>query len=187
MSLTSSKIFFDTTVLCGALRTNGINRRLLRLGRNALLFQPLFSKVCLLEFWRHAEQGFGNQTFSKDEIDEFNERVLAPLLQRNSPINSVVGRYSIETVLRENRPIGEVLVELSGCTSEKARQIVEQQEMSEPLHHFDQNDFHVWVTAIQADCRYIVTSNTYRFPAKIGSIARIHPLDFFKLVSSEME
>ncbi|HEU5138458.1 MAG TPA: PIN domain-containing protein [Bacillales bacterium] len=182
------KVFLDTTVLCGALRKpEGLQSDLLEFAGTSVILQPIISQVCLLEFYRNALNGLGNLIYSDQEIRLFLNEYIDPILDGVSPVNSVVGRYSIETILRENRPIGEVLIELSGCTSEQARQIVEQQEMSEPLHQFDQNDFHVWVTAIQADCRYIVTSNTHRFPAKIGSIERIHPLDFYKLVSAEIE
>nr|WP_235603571.1 PIN domain-containing protein [Parageobacillus toebii] len=100
------------------------------------------------------------------------------------PVNSLVGRYSVETVIRENRPIGEVLVELSGCDHETAKQIVSSQEMSEPLYRFDQEDFHVWITAIQEECDYILTTNHRRFPAQIGPIKRIHPSDFYEHLSN---
>ncbi|UTR10170.1 PIN domain-containing protein [Evansella sp. LMS18] len=52
--------------------------------------------------------------------------------------------------------------------------------MSIPLKRFDQEDFHVWSTAIQQECNYIITSNTRRFPAAIGRIERIHPTDFYR-------
>lgn len=175
--------------MLGSLLKDGLQRQLLRFAGSGTLFTPLISKVCLLEFYTKAFDGIGpkKRAFTYEEIEFFLNKYLVPILSVHPPVNSVVGRYSIETVLRENRPIGEVLVELSGCTIEKARAIVKQQEMSEPLHQFDQNDFHVWVTAIQTDCRYIVTSNNRRFPERMGSIERIHPLDFYNLISKEIE
>ncbi|GGN61508.1 PIN domain-containing protein [Oceanobacillus indicireducens] len=59
------------------------------------------------------------------------------------------------------------------------------QEMSEPLHRFDQDDFHVWITVIQEKCDYIVTTNTRRFPSQIGNIQRNHPGDFYDFLISE--
>ncbi|HET7578156.1 MAG TPA: PIN domain-containing protein, partial [Bacillales bacterium] len=154
------KVFLDTTILCGALRKpEGLQSNLLEFAGTSIIFQPVISRVCLLEFYRNALNGLGNLVYSDQEIRLFLNEYIDPILNGVSPTNSVVGRYSIETVLRENRPIGEVLIELSGCTTEQARQIIKQQEMDEPLHQFDQNDFHIWVTAIQAECRYIVTSN----------------------------
>jgi hypothetical protein len=105
------KIFIDTTVLCGALRTDGINRK---------------------------------------------------------PVNSLIGSYNVETIMREHRPIGDVLVELSECSHKTAKEIVSSQVMSEPLRRFDQDDFHVWITAIQEECDYILTTNHRRFPSEIG-------------------
>lgn len=196
MSLTSSlshlpKAFIDTTVLCGAIRKDGVNRNLLKLARSSQFYQPVLSRVCLLEFIRNASNGLGKGErmvkYSEEEIKDFTDSFLVPIFDYYSdlPVNSIVGRYSIETIIRENQPIGEVLTKLSGCTDEAAEQIASSQEMSEPLHRFDQEDFHVWVTAIQEECDYIVTTNTRRFPAEIGNIQRIHPGDFFDFLTFE--
>ncbi|CAM3246604.1 hypothetical protein JOC27_002377 [Sporolactobacillus spathodeae] len=53
--------------------------------------------------------------------------------------------------------------------------------LSQPFSDFDQNDFHVWLSAIREECQYILTSNENRFPQKIGIIERIHPKIFFRL------
>nr|WP_308462044.1 PIN domain-containing protein [Planococcus sp. CP5-4] len=58
--------------------------------------------------------------------------------------------------------------------------MAEKQEMSEPLSKFDQDDFHVWVTALQENCNFILTSNHRRFPAEIGETKRIHPVRFYE-------
>lgn len=140
---------------------------------------------------RNASNGLGKGNnmvkYSEEEIKAFTLGFLAPLFDYYSdlPVNSVVGRYNIETIIRENQPIGEVLTLLSGCSDEFAKQIAAGQEMSEPLHQFDQDDFHVWVTAIQENCDYIVTTNTRRFPSQIGKIQRIHPGDFYDFLVSE--
>ncbi|PDM39248.1 MULTISPECIES: PIN domain-containing protein [unclassified Geobacillus] len=180
------KVFIDTTVLCGALRVDGVNRKILKADRFPHLFRPVVSRVCLFEFVRNASQGIGKGekrvVYNQQEIEAFLNEFLDPIFQYYTklPVNSLVGRYSVETVIRENRPIGEVLVELSGCDHETAKQIVSSQEMSEPLYRFDQEDFHVWITAIQEECDYILTTNHRRFPAQIGPIKRIHPSDFYE-------
>ncbi|WP_156857307.1 PIN domain-containing protein [Oceanobacillus sp. AG] len=196
MSLTSSftrppKAFIDTTVLCGAIRKDGLNRKLLKLARSPQFYQPVLSRICLLEFMRNSSNGLGKGNkmvkYSEEEIMTFTFSFLAPIFDNYSelPVNSIVGRYSIETIIRENQPIGEVLTLLSGCSDEFAKQIAGNQEMSEPLHRFDQDDFHVWITAIQEKCDYIVTTNTRRFPSQIGNIQRIHPGDFYDFLISE--
>lgn len=190
MSLTFNQknpptVFIDTTVLCGAIRTNGINRNLLKLARFPHIYIPVLSKVCLLEFVRNASNGIGRGEkmvkYDEYEISGFINEFLEPIFDHYSelPVNSIVGRYSVETIIRESRPIGEILAELSGCADEVAKEIAASQEMSEPLYRFDQDDFHVWVTAIQEECDYIVTANKRRFPAEIGKIKRIHPAVFY--------
>lgn len=181
--LSSPKIFLDTTVLCGALRTNGINRKILELSASTIFFKPVVSRVCLMEFYRRALfDGLSGKTYTFELVSEFLEHFVYPVLEINPPVNSLVGRESFEVVVRNRRPIGEVLVELSGCTSDEAMRIILQQQMQEPLHHFDENDFHIWVTAIIESCNYIITNNTKRFPEKIGEINRIKPGEFYNLI-----
>jgi predicted nucleic acid-binding protein len=182
----STKVLIDTTVLCGAIRSpGGINERILELARTNALFIPVLSKVCLLEFMRNAQEGLGNVVFSYTEVKRYIIGMIDPILDEHPPVNSVVGRYSIETILRENRPIKEVLELLSGYTIQEADELVHQQEMSEPLHHFDQDDFHVWIAAIQTQCDYIVTANSKKFPRRIGNIHRIHPREFYRSMTGE--
>lgn len=180
------KVFIDTTILCGALRTNGINRKILQAAIFPHLFQPVFSKVCLFEFVRNASEGLGKGKnrviYTADDIEEFFQAFLTPIFEyyEGLPVNSILGRYSVETILREHLSIGDVLIELSECDRDTAQNIVQKQEMSEPLSNFDQDDFHVWVTALRENCNFILTSNHRRFPAEIGDIKRIHPIRFYE-------
>jgi hypothetical protein len=135
------------------------------------------------EFYRKTLfDGLNGKTYSFEFVTEFLEYFIYPVLDNNPAVNSLVGRESFEVVVRNRRPIGEVLAELSGCTNVEARRIVSQQQMLEPLHHFDENDFHVWVTAIMEKCNYIITNNTKRFPEKIGDITRIKPGEFYNII-----
>lgn len=185
MNLTSYKpprAFLDTTILCGALRTDGLNRQLLRLARDTTYFTPVISRVCLFEFYHVTiNKGLHNVFYSASEINDFIEFLIYPILEKHQieAAKSTVGRYSIETILRENWPIGEVLTYLSNCSLQEAQKILQQTEMKEPLYKFDQNDFHVWITAIKENCDLIVTSNKDKFPSKIGKITRVHPVQFF--------
>ncbi|QHS23772.1 PIN domain-containing protein [Virgibacillus sp. MSP4-1] len=176
------KIFIDTTVLCGALRTNGVNRKLLKIARNPLLYRPVISRVCLFEFIRNASEGLGGVVYTQQQIEGFIDYFLTPIFDyyMELPVNSLVGRYNVEIIIREHRPIGDVLVELSGYSHERAKEIATSQEMDEPLRRFDQDDFHVWITAIQEECNYILTTNHRRFPSEIGRIRRIHPSSLYK-------
>lgn len=184
------KVFIDTTVLCGALRVDGVNRKILKVARFPKMFQPVISRVCLFEFIRNASKGLGRGEkmviYSQDEVEAFLNEFLYPIFDHylHLPVNSLVGRYSVETIIREHLPIGEVLVELSGCNHKVAQEIASTQEMSEPLGRFDQDDFHVWITAIKEECDYILTTNHRRFPSLIGNIQRIHPSDFYEHLSN---
>lgn len=107
------KVFIDTTVLCRALRANGINRSILSAARTPRLFQPVISRVCLFEFVRNAANGLGKGEkmvqYNQEEIEAFLQEFLVPIFEYYSklPVNSIVGRYSVETIMRENRPIGK--------------------------------------------------------------------------------
>ncbi|WP_241654634.1 hypothetical protein [Sporolactobacillus shoreae] len=50
-------VFIDPTVLCGALRVDGVNRKILKAARFPNLFHPVLSKVCIWEFICHTSKG----------------------------------------------------------------------------------------------------------------------------------
>ncbi|MEM5018640.1 PIN domain-containing protein [Metabacillus indicus] len=193
MNLTSTSItpkaMIDTTVLCGALLTDGVNRQLLKVARLGI-YQPVISNVCLLEFVRNASKGLGSKTYKKEfdweTIDSFLNLFVFPALQGQEVTNSVVSRssYDIIKMITKNASIsiGEALLEISACSDEQAQAIAQQHSMQLPLEQFDIHDFHVWATAIETKCHYIVTRNTKRFPERIGSIIRIDPLDFIESI-----
>jgi predicted nucleic acid-binding protein len=177
----------DTTVLCGALLTNGVNYKLLK-AASIGIYQPVISNVCLLEFIRNASNGFKVKgmvkSFDWDTIDSFLEGLIFPALQEEEATNSVVSRNSYEVIKRlTKRPhisIGQALIEIVDLTDEQVRQIIQQQRMKLPLEQYDDKDCHVWSTALKTGCQYIVTRNTDRFPEQIGPILRIDPVDFYE-------
>ncbi|MBY0145161.1 PIN domain-containing protein [Neobacillus niacini] len=191
MSSTSTSItpkaLLDTTVLCGALLTNGVNRQILYSAQLGF-YQPVISNVCLLEFIRNAAEGIGNRkkkkVFDWETIDSFLNQFVFPALQDEEVTNSVVSRNSYEVIKMLTKmssiSIGDALLKISSCTTDQAQVIVHQYDMQLPLELFDIQDFHVWTTAIETRCNYIVTRNTKRFPSRIGSIVRIDPIDFIE-------
>lgn len=100
---TIPKSMLDTTVLCGALLTNGANRKLLKMAR-AGIYQPVISNVCLLEFLRNASKGLGKgdkkRAFDWPEIEGFLNGFVFPALQEEEVTNSVVSRTSYEVIKR---------------------------------------------------------------------------------------
>ncbi|KQU24048.1 hypothetical protein ASG65_19120 [Bacillus sp. Leaf13] len=181
------KAMIDTTVLCGALLTNGVNRQLLKVARLGV-YQPIISNVCLLEFVRNASKGLGSKkkkkVFDWETIDLFLDQFVFPALQGQEVTNSVVSRSSYKVIKMLTKSssisIGDALLEIAACSDEQAKAIIEQHSMKLPLEQFDIHDFHVWTTAIETECNYIVTRNTNRFPDQIGSIIRIDPVEFIE-------
>lgn len=190
MSLTSRlitpKAMLDTTVLCGALLTNGVNYKLLKAAALGI-YQPVISNVCLLEFVRNAANGFKVKgkirLFDWNTIDSFLEGLIFPAIQEGVA-NSTVSRNSYGVIKRLTKnpsiSVGQAILEIVDLTNVQARLIVKQREMKLPLERFDTKDFHVWSTALITECQYIVTKNTYRFPTKIGPVKRIDPVDFYQ-------
>lgn len=97
------KALLDTTVLCGALLTNGVNRQILysaQLGS----YQPVISNVCLLEFIRNAAEGIGNRNkkkvFDWETIDSFLNQFVFPALQNEEVTNSAVSPVIVTKSLK---------------------------------------------------------------------------------------
>lgn len=179
-------VLFDTTVLCGAIRTDGINRQLLRLAGETVSFTPILSRVCLMEFYKKATfDGIAGTVYPESIVEHFLESFVYPVLENHPAVNSRVGRHHWEIVKRVDMRIGQALAEINGCTTEEAVYLAEQQGLQHPLNSYDPQDVHVWVTAIQEKCKFIVSSNTARFPEKIGHITRIKPGEFYSLLMEE--
>lgn len=178
------KALLDTTVFCGAILTNGPNASILRLARDKSTFIPIISDVCMLEFYRNASNGISDVAFSDREIQQFVHKVVEPLDETHSPnggiVQSLYGRYPILTILKDGLPLSNALSELP-LSTEQAMQIIQDANLQVPLSQYDSNDFHVWATALQHDCDYIVTSNVNRFPATLGRTTRIKPGQFLAL------
>lgn len=180
----SFSVLLDTTVLCGALLTNGINRKLLKLAGESLVFTPVLSRVCLMEFYKKALfDGLAGNVYEESEVQRFLDFFVYPILENKEAVNSRVGRHHLEIVKREGMPIGQALAEISGLATNEAVRLAEDQGLQQPLRDYDQQDVHVWVTAIQERCTYMVSSNIKRFPERIGKINRIRPGDFYHLIT----
>lgn len=178
----SPLVLFDTTVLCGAIRADGINRQLLRLAATPTNYRVVLSRVCLLEFVKKAtHDGISGIVYPIETVEKFLDLFVYPILENSPAVNSKVGRHSWEIVKRNGMKIGQALAELSGVSTKEAISLAEERGLQDPLRNYDEQDVHVWVTAIQYQCSYIVTSNTKRFPEKIGNIKRVKPGEFYKM------
>lgn len=190
-TLNTPKAMLDTTVLCGALLTDGANRSLLKIARLGV-YQPIISNVCLLEFLHNASKGLGKgkakKIFDWETIDTFLHHFVFPSLLGKEVTNSVVSRYSYEVIklltLKPHHTLGEAILQIMSLTEAQLKEIITEEDMYLPIENYDLNDFHVWSTAIENKCDYIITSNTRRFPEKVGAIKSIHPIDFLRILDS---
>lgn len=73
------RVLFDTTVLCGAIISPGVNYKLIQLARSAELFEPVISEVVVCEFIEHCRKGLKGVDYSENEIDAFF-RAVTPVL-----------------------------------------------------------------------------------------------------------
>jgi len=68
----------------------------------------------LFEFVRNAAEGLGKGknrvAYSSDDIEKFFQAFLNPIFEyyEGLPVNSILGRYSVEMILREHLSIGDV-------------------------------------------------------------------------------
>jgi len=176
-------VLFDTTVLCGAIRSQGINRQLLKLAAQTVDYRVILSRVCLIEFMRKATyDGISGVTYPIEMVEKFLDLFVYSILENSPAVNSVVGRHHWEIVRRNEMKTGQALAEISGLSTEEAVFWAEEHGLQKPLREYDEQDVHVWVTAIQEKCSYIVTNNTKRFPEAIGEIKRIKPGQFYNMI-----
>lgn len=137
-----------------------------------------------MKFYKKALfDGLAGNVYEESEVQRFLDFFVYPILENKEAVNSRVGRYHLEIVKREGMPIGQALAEISGLATNEAVRLAEDQGLQQPLRDYDQQDVHVWVTAIQERCTYMISRNIKRFPERIGKISRIRPGDFYHLIT----
>ncbi|EHQ91657.1 hypothetical protein [Desulfosporosinus youngiae] len=62
------RVLFDTTVLCGAIISLGVNYKLIQLARSAEFFEPVISEVVVCEFIEHCRKGLKGVVYSESEM-----------------------------------------------------------------------------------------------------------------------
>ncbi|KLU62657.1 hypothetical protein CEB3_c09690 [Peptococcaceae bacterium CEB3] len=51
------RVLLDTTVLCAAMITRGVNYKLIQLARSSELFEPIITEVVVCEFIENCRKG----------------------------------------------------------------------------------------------------------------------------------
>jgi hypothetical protein len=109
---------FDATVLCGALRKpTGYNFKLLELAADGTLLQGFTTDIAGMEFVRNALDGLSGVSYDMELIEAFLDH-FAPLFNPDNVEPSPVGRALPARVSLHNRPIGEIVYEMTGRTRE---------------------------------------------------------------------
>ena len=163
------KVFFDATVLAGALiNPAGPNARLLDLASTGGPLRGATSDVVALEFLRHAVEGnLGGVRYDLPDIQAFLDAYIPLFEIAQAPI----GRALPQRSDLHNLPIGEIVFHLTGETRDSMLSNLPDQPT---LREFDVHDLHVVATAAEIHADAICTSDTH-FQELIGTIAIYRP------------
>lgn len=158
---------FDATVLCRALlNPNGLEFELLLRAAQGIPFRGFTTEVVGVEFLRNAYTGFGSgprfRRYEQDELEEFLD-TFAPLFDAESIHASPLGRALTPNHALHDKPLGEVLYELTGQSDAALLEDLESQPTVTPgpsLRHFDPFDLHLALVAVRDRADVLCTSNT---------------------------
>lgn len=169
---------FDATVLCQALlNPRGLEFELLLRAAQGFPFTGFTTEVVGVEFLRNAYEGFGPgdrfRTYDQEELEEFLD-TFAPLFDVDRIHDSPIGRALTPNHALHDRPLGEVLYELTGKENEELLADLEAQPTVTPgssVQHFDPFDLHLALVALRDGANVLCTSNTtdYSMP-NIGRV-----------------
>lgn len=107
------------TGLCGALlRPGGINFRLLQLAADGVVVDGFTTEIAGMEFIRNALDGLGGVRYGIELIEEFLDGFGA-LFDPDNVATSPIGRSLTAQTWLHNKPIGEVVYQLTGRTREE--------------------------------------------------------------------
>jgi len=171
-------VAFDATVLCRALlNPSGVDFELMLRAAQGVPFRGFTTELVGMEFVRNAYIGFGAgprfRTYHEAEVEEFLD-TFAPLFDVDHIHASPLGRALTPNHALHDRPLGEVVYEMTGQTDASLLADLESQPMVTPgpsLRHFDPFDLHLTLVAIRDGADVLCTSNTtdYSMP-NIGPV-----------------
>lgn len=176
-----NRVLFDTTVLCGAIISSGVNYKLIQLARSAEMFEPVISEVVVCEFIEHCRKGLKGIVYSESEIDAFITAV-TPVLDFENIRRIGIGKELWIDMTQSQRPIGEYLYNLFYSKTGKRKDdlIKLLDDEGKRLVDIDHGDIHVMYGAIEHNCDVILTSNTDDFPSRLGKIEIIRPRAYYE-------
>jgi len=161
-------VCFDATVLCGAIRTpTGKNFKLLELAADGAALSGFTTDVAGMEFVRNALDGLSGVVYDVPQIARFLDS-FAPLFNPDNVEPSPIGRALPKQASLHNRPIGEVVYELTGRTHAELLADLPQQ-LRLVASEFDAFDVHLVAAAVARGAGVICSANRAHLPE--GSLA----------------
>ncbi|SDI00034.1 PIN domain-containing protein [Desulfosporosinus hippei] len=182
------RVLFDTTILCGALLTRGINYKLLELAQVPTLFQPVITEVVVCEFIANCRRGMRGTIYSEKEIDQFFEG-FSPLLNFENIERIQVGRQLWVDVTKSNQPIGHFLYHLFQLRTGQRKDalLTTLDNEGKQLKDIDPFDIHVMFGALEHDCNILLTSNVDDFPKVFGNVEVVRPRAYYEYLTNQIK
>ncbi len=169
---------FDATVLCAALlNPQSLEYELLIRASAGVPFRGFTTEVVGMEFLRNAHEGFGagarSRTWTDEQLADFLD-TFGPLFDGDNVRTSPIGRALTSNHMLHDRPVGEVIYEMTGQTNDSLLADLEAQPTVTPgpsLRHFDPFDLHLALVAVRDGADILCTSNTTDYTMKsLGSV-----------------
>ncbi len=156
-------VAFDATVLCGALRKpTGYNFKLLDFAAEGTVLEGFTTDIAGMEFVRNAIDGIGGVSYDMELIEAFLD-YFAPVFDPENIESSPIGRALPAQTYLHNRPIGEIVYELTGRTREDLLHGLPQQ-LRLLAGEFDAYDVHLVAAAVARDADVIRSANRTHLP-----------------------
>lgn len=156
-------VCFDATVLCGAIRKpTGYNFKLLELAADGAVLEGFTTDVAGMEFVRNALDGLRGVSYDMPQIERFLDH-FAPVFNPDNVQPSPIGRALPAQASLHNRPIGEVVYELTGRRHEQLLADLPQQ-LRLIATEFDAFDIHLLAAATARGADAICSANRTHLP-----------------------
>jgi hypothetical protein len=161
-------VCFDATVLCGAIRKpTGYNFKLLELAADGAVLGGFTTDVAGMEIVRNALDGLSGVSYDMSQIERFLDH-FARLFNPDNVEPSPIGRALPAQTSLHNRPIGEVVYELTGRTRAALLAGLPHQ-LRLVASEFDAFDVHLVAAAAARGADAICSADRAHLPA--GSLA----------------
>jgi hypothetical protein len=164
------------------LNARSIEFELLVRAAGGMPFAGFTTEVVGMEFLRNAYDGFSvgdrQRRFTEEDVEAFLE-LFVPLFDAANIRDSPLGRALTPNHSLHDKPLGQVVYELTGRTRPELLEDLDQHpavRSGASVAHFDPFDLHLVLAAIEHGATMICTNNTTDYSmGSIGDIAVVTP------------